>query len=108
VFSIRYYSQTSLDEYYTLDEHLEEEETVKVEKEHVEESNTKPSKCNYCILKNMKKYIFHPASIFLYFKDGKLKALADIDHVYHKCREGLTDIMKSITEEIIKFVRDAL
>jgi hypothetical protein len=23
--------------------------------------------------------------------DGKLKALAYIDHVYHKCREGLID-----------------
>jgi hypothetical protein len=39
----------------------------------------------------MEKYIFHPGSIFLYVKDGKLKALADIDHVYYKCREGLID-----------------
>jgi hypothetical protein len=35
--------------------------------------NTKPSKCNYCILKDMKKYIFHPGSIFLYIKDGRLR-----------------------------------
>jgi hypothetical protein len=86
VVSLKYYSQTSLDEYYTLDEHLEEED-VKVE----EETDTKPSKCNYFVLKSMKKYIFHPGSIFLYFKDGKLKVLADIDHVYHKCRDGLID-----------------
>jgi len=39
----------------------------------------------------MEKYIFHPGSIFLYVKDGKLKVLADIDHVYYKCREGLID-----------------
>jgi hypothetical protein len=81
---MEYYSQTSLDEYYTLDEHREEEETV-------EESDTKPCKCNYCILKEMKKYIFHPGSIFLYFKDGELRVLGDIDHVYHKCRESLID-----------------
>jgi len=37
-----------------LDEHLEEED-VKVE----EESDTKPSKYNYSIPKDMKKYIFH-------------------------------------------------
>ena len=37
-----------------LDEHLEEE-NVKIE----EEPNTKPSKYNYSIPKNMKKYIFH-------------------------------------------------
>jgi hypothetical protein len=73
-----------------LDEHVERE-TVEVEDETVGEPDTKPSKCNYCVLKNVKKYILHPGSIFLYVKDGKLKALADIDHVYHKCREGLID-----------------
>jgi hypothetical protein len=87
---MEYYSQTSLDEYYTLDEYLERE-TVEVEDETVGEPDTKPSKCNYCVLKNVKKYILHPGSIFLYVKDGKLKALADINHVYHKCREGLID-----------------
>jgi len=87
---MEYYSQTSLDEYYTLDEHLEKE-TVEVEEETVGEPVTEASKCNYCVLKDVKKYIFHPGSIFLYVKDGKLKALADIDHVYHKCREGLID-----------------
>jgi hypothetical protein len=90
VVHIEYYSQTSLDEYYTLDEHIEEE-TVKVEEETIEETDTKFSKCNYCILKEMKKYIFHPGSIHLYFKDGGLRVLANIDHVYHKCREGLID-----------------
>jgi hypothetical protein len=72
-----------------LDEYIEE--NVEVEEETVGETDTKPSKCNYCILKEMEKYIFHPGSIFLYVKDGKLKVLADIDHVYYKCREGLID-----------------
>jgi hypothetical protein len=83
------YCQTSLDEYYTLDEHVEE--NVEVGEETVGEADAKPSKCNYCILKDVKKYIFHPGAVSLYVKDGKLKVLADIDHVYHKCREGLID-----------------
>jgi hypothetical protein len=87
---MEYYSQTSLDEYYTLDEHVEKE-TVEVEEEAVGEPDTKPSKCNYCVLKDMEKYIFHPGAVSLYVKDGKLKVLADIDHVYYKCREGLID-----------------
>ena len=72
-----------------MDEYIEE--NVEVEEETVGETDTKPSKCNYCILKEMEKYIFHPGSIFLYVKDGKLKVLADIYHVYYKCREGLID-----------------
>gem|GEM_PF-6556668 len=35
----------------------------------------------------MKKYIFHLGSVYIYIKDDKLKALADIDNVYHKCRK---------------------
>jgi hypothetical protein len=53
---MKYYSQTYLDGYYTLDGYLEEVETVK------------ESECNYFILKEMKKYIFHPGSLFLYIE----------------------------------------
>jgi len=35
--------------------YLKEEEIVKVE----EESDTIPSKCNYCMLKEVERYIFH-------------------------------------------------
>jgi hypothetical protein len=63
-------------------------EAVKVEGEHVEETNTKPGKCNYCILKIMKKYIFHPGSIYLYVKDEELTVLADMDHVYQNIERG--------------------
>ncbi|MCL7389719.1 MAG: hypothetical protein LZ173_07310 [Thaumarchaeota archaeon] len=51
---MEYYSQTTLDEYYTLDEHVERE-TVEVEEETVGEPDTKPNKCNYCVLKDVKK-----------------------------------------------------
>ncbi|MCL7397073.1 MAG: hypothetical protein LZ167_06635, partial [Thaumarchaeota archaeon] len=47
--------------------------------------------CEYCCLKGRGRYTLHAGSIFLYVKDRKLKALADIDHVYYKCREGLID-----------------
>ena len=53
MFSMKYYSQTSLNEYCSLDEHIEEE-TLRVEGE----TDTKPCKCNYCILKDMKKTSF--------------------------------------------------
>jgi hypothetical protein len=62
-------------------------ENVKIE----EENDTKPSKSNYFTSKKMKKHIFHPGSISLYLKDGKTRVLADIDHLHHKCREGLID-----------------
>jgi hypothetical protein len=42
-------------------------------------------------LKGRGRYTLHLGSIFLYVKDGELKVLADIDHVYYKCREGLID-----------------
>ncbi|MCL7383018.1 MAG: hypothetical protein LZ174_01800, partial [Thaumarchaeota archaeon] len=80
-----------------MDEHLEEEETVvRVEGESIEQSNgespehaSKPYGCEYCSLKSRGRYTLHAGSIFLYVKDIKLKALADIDHVHHKCREGM-------------------
>jgi hypothetical protein len=42
-------------------------------------------------LKGRERYTLHAGSIFLYVRNGRLKALADIDHVFHKCREGLID-----------------
>ena len=42
-------------------------------------------------MKSRERYTLHAGSIFLYVKDRKLKALADIDHVHHKCRRGLID-----------------
>jgi hypothetical protein len=42
-------------------------------------------------LKSRGRYTLHTGSIFLYIKDGELKALADIDHVYGKCSGGLRE-----------------
>jgi hypothetical protein len=36
----------------------------------------------------------HAGAIYLYFKDGRWLARADIDHVYHRCRKGLIDNLR--------------
>jgi hypothetical protein len=104
------YDQKSLDEYYTLDEYLEEETVDEVEEEPIEQSSgespehvSELHRCEYCGLKGRKRYILHAGSIFLYVKDGKLKALADIDHVYYKCREGLIDNISFLYKMMCEF-----
>jgi hypothetical protein len=79
-----------------LDEHLEED--VKVEEESIEQSRGEPPEhaselheCEYCSMKGRGRYTLHLGSIFLYVKDRKIKALADIGHVYSKCVEGLRE-----------------
>jgi len=39
-------------------------------------------------LKSGRKFKLHPGLLFLYFRDGGLRVLADIDHVFHKCMMG--------------------
>gem|GEM_PF-7031239 len=34
------------------------------------------------------KFKLHPGLLFLYFRDGGLRVLADIDNVFHKCMMG--------------------
>jgi hypothetical protein len=91
-----------------LDEHLEEQETV----DEVEEESIGEYECNYRILKSMKKYIFHPGSISLYLKNGKLRVLRSIWVWPRIFKLGICrrygDNMMSIRGEIKKFVRDAL
>jgi hypothetical protein len=36
----------------------------------------------------------HAGALYLYFKDGRWFARADIDHVYHRCRKGLIDNLR--------------
>jgi hypothetical protein len=81
-----------------LDGHLEEETVGRVEGKSVEQSSgespehvSKLYGCEYCSLKSRERYTLHAGSIFLYVKDRKLMALADIDHVHHKRREGMID-----------------
>jgi hypothetical protein len=99
-----------LDEYYTLDEYLDEETVDEVEKESIEQSIRESPEhvselhgCKYCGLKGRGRYTLHAGSIFLYVKDGKLKALADIDHVFHKCREGLRENIKFLMKMLYEF-----
>ncbi|MCL7389357.1 MAG: hypothetical protein LZ173_05405 [Thaumarchaeota archaeon] len=74
---MEYYNQTSLDEYYTLVEHLEEETVDKVEEEHIEHSSGESPEyaselhgCEYYSLRDRERYTLHAGSIFLYVKDG--------------------------------------
>jgi hypothetical protein len=41
-----------------------------------------------------KRLRLHAGALYLYFKDGRWLARADIDHVYHKCRKGLIDNLR--------------
>jgi len=47
--------------------------------------------CRYCSLMDEGRYKLHPGALNLYYKDERLKAIADLDHVYDKCREGLKE-----------------
>ena len=82
--------QTSLDEYVDGEVEAKEEYVVNSEEE-APVGNVEFEGCEYCRLRGRGKFKLHPDSLFIYFKDGRLKAIADIDHVYHKCREGLKE-----------------
>ena len=38
--------------------------------------------CEYCRLRGRGKFKLHPGSLYLYFKDGRLRVPADIDYMY--------------------------
>jgi len=38
--------------------------------------------CEYCRLRGRGKFKIHPGSLYLYFKDGRLRVPADIDYMY--------------------------
>jgi|GEM_PF-532197 len=80
--------QTSLDRY------TEDGEIVEVGEECIGEapiSSVEVEGCGYCRLRGEGRYKLHPGALNLYYKDGGLKAMADLDHVYGKCREGLKE-----------------
>jgi len=80
--------QTSLDRY------TEDGEIVEVGEECIGEapiSSVEVEGCGYCMLRDEGRYKLHPGALYLYYKDGELKAIADLDHVYGKCREGLKE-----------------
>ena len=70
-----------------LDEYMDGE--VEAKEEHVVDSgegapigNVEFEGCEYCRLMGRGKFKLHPGSLFIYFKDGRLKVLADICLLY--------------------------
>ena len=76
--------QTYLDEY--VDGEVEAKEEYVVDSwEEAPVGNVEFEGCEYCRLRGSGKFKLHPGSLFLYLKDGRIRVLADIDHVFHKC-----------------------
>jgi hypothetical protein len=113
----RFGDQTSLDSYLTTldsftsgeseDGELEAEEGVEEETigsetveraERAEESEAEAGRCGLCGEPDgplsFKRLRLHAGALYLYFKDGRWLARADIDHVYHRCRKGLIDNLR--------------
>jgi hypothetical protein len=108
----RFGDQTSLDSYLTtLDSFTSgEDEGGELEAEEgVEEETMGPEtvervmgaeagRCGLCGEPDgplaFKRLRLHAGALYLYFKDGRWLARADIDHVYHRCRKGLIDNLR--------------
>ena len=82
-----------------LDEYMEDgfknmEKVVEDRENYDEEKKNYDEGCIYCRSFNGvytamgKKLKLHPGSLFLFIEDG-VGVYADIDHVFHRCREGL-------------------
>jgi hypothetical protein len=115
----RFGDQTSLDSYLTTldnftsgedeggeleadaEEGVEEEtmgpETVE-RAERAEESEAEAGRCGLCGEPDgplsFKRLRLHAGALYLYLKGGRWIAVADIDHVYHRCRKGLIDNLR--------------
>ena len=74
-----------------MDGEVEAKEEYVVDSGEAPVGNVEFEGCEYCRLRGRGKFKLHPDSLYLYFKDGRLKAIADIDHVYDKCREDLKE-----------------
>jgi hypothetical protein len=115
----RFGDQTSLDSYLTTldsftsgedeDGELEadaaegvEEETVGSETveraERAEEDEAEAGRCGLCGEPDgplsFRRHRLHAGALYLYLKGGRWIAVADIDHVYHRCRKGLIDNLR--------------
>jgi hypothetical protein len=112
----RFGDQTSLDSYLTTldnfsieseDGELEAEEGVEEETmgpetveraERAEEDEAEAGRCGLCGEPDgplsFKRLRLHAGALYLYLKGGRWIAVADIDHVYHKCRKGLIDNLR--------------
>jgi hypothetical protein len=113
----RFGDQTSLDSYLTTldsftsgedeDGELEAEEGVEEETmgpetveraERAEESEAEAGRCGLCGEPDgplsFKRLRLHAGALYLYLKGDRWIAVADIDHVYHRCRKGLIDNLR--------------
>jgi hypothetical protein len=115
----RFGDQTSLDSYLTTldgltsgeseDGELEadaeegvEEETIGPETveraERAEEDEAEAGRCGLCGEPDgplsFRRHRLHAGALYLYLKGGRWIAVADIDHVYHRCRKGLIDNLR--------------
>jgi hypothetical protein len=107
----RFGDQTSLDSYLTTldsftsgeDEgrELEAEEGVEEETmgpetvERAEGAEAETGRCGDCGEESrFERLRLHAGALTLYLKGGRWIAVADIDHVYHKCRKGLIDNLR--------------
>jgi hypothetical protein len=104
----RFGDQTSLDSYLTTldnfsgeheDGELEAEEGVEEEtigSETVERAEgAEAGRCGVCGEgSRFERLRLHAGALTLYLKGGRWIAVADIDHVYHRCRKGLIDNLR--------------
>jgi hypothetical protein len=109
----RFGDQTSLDSYlttldnFTSGEHEDgeleadaeegvEEETIGPETvERVMGAEAEAGRCGDCGEgSRFERLRLHAGALCLYFKDGRWLAVADIGHLYHKCRKGLIDNLR--------------
>jgi len=63
------------------------------------------SRCPYC-----DEWVgkLHAGSIYLYVKNGRLTALADMNHVYEKCRNGLVENLRLLYRMFVDLKRRGL
>jgi hypothetical protein len=59
------------------------------------EGEAEAGRCGDCGEGSMfERLRLHAGALCLYFKDGRWLAVADIGHLYHKCRKGLIDNLR--------------
>jgi hypothetical protein len=88
----RFGDQTSLDSYLTtLDNFSGESEDGELEGE----GEAEATRCGDCGEgSRFERLRLHAGALCLYLKGDRWLAVADIDHVYHRCRKGLIDNLR--------------
>ncbi len=79
--------QKSLDEFITID-HEDYEIKDNVVGESSMECRREVGKCPYC---RGVRFNLHSGAMYLYFKNSRVRVLADMEHIYSRYREGLIE-----------------